>query len=205
MLGVTFGDGTTPESTKVLQVTKMYDGVGDSPDYIFNIASDLNAAMGFYYLHPGYYKTVDPNDPTAIVTTSADGLITDKLIPAPVGELPLTIPRCKARAPAPVGPGLTHSREASSKRATTDRIPICWLVSIRAGAVPARPPPQLWFHAVSPVATGAAQSLRRRLCRSTESACGHQGPMPQRQTATPPVTSRHWPVTISLGSRKRSL
>jgi hypothetical protein len=45
VLGVTFGDGTTPESTKVLQVTKMYDGVGDSPDYIFNIASDLNAAM----------------------------------------------------------------------------------------------------------------------------------------------------------------
>jgi hypothetical protein len=32
VFGVTFGDGTTPESTKVVQVTKMYDGVGDSPD-----------------------------------------------------------------------------------------------------------------------------------------------------------------------------
>jgi hypothetical protein len=67
VFGVTFGDGTSPEHTDVLQVTKAYDGVGDSPDYIFNLASDLNAVMGFYYLHPGYYKTVDPNDPTAIV------------------------------------------------------------------------------------------------------------------------------------------
>lgn len=56
VFGVTFGDGTSPDRTDVFQVTKMYDGVGDSPDYIFNVASDLNAVLGFYYLHPGYYK-----------------------------------------------------------------------------------------------------------------------------------------------------
>ena len=37
VFGVTFGDGTSPERTDVLQVTKMYDGVGDSPDYIFSL------------------------------------------------------------------------------------------------------------------------------------------------------------------------
>lgn len=57
VFGVTFGGGTSPrnKTTKVLQVTKQYDGVGDSPAYVFNVVADVNAVLGFYYLHPGYY------------------------------------------------------------------------------------------------------------------------------------------------------
>jgi hypothetical protein len=161
VFGVTFGDGTTPESTKVLQVTKMYDGVGDSPDYIFNIASDLNAVMGFYYLHPGYYKNVDPNDPTAIVTTSADGLITDKLIPAPLGELPLTMPLLQLGVPRSLveamDPFIRSVIETGYNRPDPNV----------AGSYPSEPvpfqlvpPPQRWLPDVLSVAAGAAQSVQ---------------------------------------------
>ena len=161
VFGVTFGDGTTPESTKTVQVTKAYDGVGDSPAYIFNIASDLNAVMGFYYLHPGYYKDVDPNDPTAIVTTSADGNITDKLIPAPVGELPLTMPLLQLGVPptlvAALDPFLRSVIETGYNRPDPNV----------AGSYPSEPvpfqlvpPPQRWLPDILSVAEGAAQSVQ---------------------------------------------
>jgi hypothetical protein len=161
VFGVTFGDGTTPEGTKVLQVSRQYDGVEDSPAYIFNIASDLNAVMGFYYLHPGYYKDVDPNDPTAIVTTSADGLITDKLIPAPLGELPLTMPLLQLGIPpalvTAMDPFLRSVIETGYNRPDPNV----------AGSFPSEPvpfqlvpPPQRWLPDVLSVATGAVQSVQ---------------------------------------------
>jgi hypothetical protein len=161
VFGVTFGDGTTPEGTKVLQVTKAYDGVADSPAYIFNIASDLNAALGFYYLHPGYYKNVDPNDPTAIVTTSADGNITDKLIPAPLGQLPLTMPLLALGLPpslvTAMDPFLRLVIETGYNRPDPNV----------AGSYPSEPvpfqlvsPPQRWLPDVLSVAAGAAQSVQ---------------------------------------------
>jgi hypothetical protein len=161
VFGVTFGDGTTPENTKVLQVTRAYDGVSDSPDYIFNIASDLNAVMGFYYLHSGYYKDVDPNDPTAIVTTSADGLITDKLIPAPLGELPLTMPLLQLGVPRSLveamDPFIRSVIETGYDRPDPNV----------AGSYPSEPvpfqlvpPPQRWLPDVLSVAAGAVQSVQ---------------------------------------------
>jgi hypothetical protein len=161
VFGVTFGGGTTPEHTQVLQVTKQYDGVGDSPNYIFNVASDVNAVLGFYYLHPGYYKTVNPNDPTAIVTTSADGLITDKLIPAPVGELPLTMPLAQLGIPptliAAMDPFLRSVIETGYNRPDPNV----------AGSYPSEPvpfalvpPPQRWLPDVLSVAAGAVESVQ---------------------------------------------
>jgi hypothetical protein len=161
VFGVTFGDGTTPEGTKVLQVTKAYDGVGDSPAYIFNVASDLNAVLGFYYLHPGYYKDVNPNDPTAIVTTSADGLVTDKLIPAPPGQLPLTLPLLQLGLPpalvTAMDPFLRSVIETGYNRPDPNV----------AGSYPSKPvpfqlvpPPQRWLPDVLSVAAGAVQSVQ---------------------------------------------
>ena len=60
VIGVTFGGGTTAQSSHVLQITKQYDGVGDAPKYFVNVVADLNAAMGFYYLHPGYLRDGRP-------------------------------------------------------------------------------------------------------------------------------------------------
>jgi len=161
VFGVTFGDGTTPERTNTVQVTRMYDGVGDSPDYIFNVVSDLNAVMGFYYLHRGYYKDIDPYDPTAIVTTSADGLITDKLIPAPVGQLPLTMPLLQLGvSPALVAamdPFLRSVIETGYSRPDLN-VP----GSYPSEPVPFElvPPPQRWLPDVVSVAAGAMQSVQ---------------------------------------------
>ncbi|WP_049778001.1 PE-PPE domain-containing protein [Mycolicibacterium vanbaalenii] len=104
IIGVSFGDGvsTTDPDTDVVQVTKQYDGVADAPDYVLNVVADVNAVLGFAYLHSGYYKdvervdpeTLDPDDPPAgmLVSTNAADTVTDVVLEAPEGELPLTMP-----------------------------------------------------------------------------------------------------------------
>lgn len=161
LVGVTFGDGTTPERTKVLQVSKMYDGISDSPDFVLNVAADANAALGFVFLHSGYYREVDPNDPTAIITTSADGLVTDALIPAPVGQLPLTMPLLQLgvspQTVTALDPFLRAVIETGYERpdpATSASFP--------SEPVPFRliPPPTRWLSDAQAVAQGAVQSAQ---------------------------------------------
>ncbi|WP_163726245.1 PE-PPE domain-containing protein [Mycolicibacterium psychrotolerans] len=161
MVGVTFGEGATPERTKVLQISKMYDGISDSPDFVLNLAADANAALGFVFLHSGYYREVDPDDPTAIVTTSADGLVTDKLIPAPVGQLPLTMPLLQLgvspQTVTALDPFLRAIIETGYQRPDST-VP----GSFPSEPVPFRlvPPPTRWVSDAEAVAQGAVQSAR---------------------------------------------
>jgi hypothetical protein len=157
-LGVSFGGGTTPQDpdAKVLQVTRQYDGVADAPNFLFNIVADVNAIMGFYYLHSGYYKDVDPKDPRAIVTHSADGRITDVLIPAKVGELPLTMPLLALGVPRSIVEALDPFLRA-----------IIETGYIRPAVVPSQPvpfqlvpPPSRWLSDLESVATGATQTVQ---------------------------------------------
>ncbi|MDT5016186.1 MAG: hypothetical protein QOD39_2346 [Mycobacterium sp.] len=164
VFGVTFGGGTAPETAKVLQVTKQYDGVGDAPNYLFNIAADANAVAGYYYLHPGYYKDIDPTpDPTrtdAIVTTSADGKITDVLIKSPDGQLPLTRPLLQLGVPqslvTALDPFLRSVIETGYSRPTGPG-------SYRSEPVPFQlaPPPTQWLSDIQSVAAGALQTTQR--------------------------------------------
>lgn len=157
-LGVSFGGGTTPQDpdAKVLQVTRQYDGVADAPNFLFNIVADVNAIMGFYYLHSGYYKDVDPEDPRAIVTHSADGRITDVLIPAKVGELPLTMPLLALGVPRSIVEALDPFLRA-----------IIETGYVRPAVVPSQPvpfqlvpPPSRWLSDLESVVTGAAQTVQ---------------------------------------------
>jgi PE-PPE domain len=160
ILGVTFGGGTDTEDTDahVLQVTKQYDGVADAPNYVFNVVADLNAVMGFYYLHSGYYKDIDPTpDESAsdrIVTHSADGRITDVLIKAPVGELPLTMPLLQLGVPKEVVKALDPFLRAIIETGY-DRPAV-----VPAQPVPFQllPPPSKWLPDVQSVATGAVKT-----------------------------------------------
>jgi hypothetical protein len=163
ILGVSFGDGTSPQNTHVLQVTKQYDGVADAPNYIFNVVADLNAVMGFYYLHSGYYKDVNLDEIPAdgkIVTSGsaldADGkpLVTDVLIKAPVGELPLTMPLLQLGVPRSViealDPFLRAIIETGYDRpevAPSQPVPFQLL-----------PPASKWLPDVQSVATGAVET-----------------------------------------------
>lgn len=161
LVGVTFGEGTTPERTKVLQVSKMYDGISDAPDFVLNIAADANAVLGFVYLHSGYYQEIDPNDPSAIVTTSRDGLVTDKLIPTPVGQLPLTMPLLELGVPpdlvTALDPFLRAVIETGYERPDTN-VP----GSFPSEPVPFRlvPPPTRWISDAQTVAAGAVRSAQ---------------------------------------------
>jgi len=167
VLGVSFGGGTTPtdEDTKVLQVTKQYDGVADSPDYVFNVVADANALLGYYYLHPGYYKDVPLVNPTnppagAIVSTSSDGTITDVLLAAPVGELPLTMPLLQLGVPKDVVVALDpflrsvietgYSRPVGEGAYPTEPVPFQLV-----------PPPDRWISDTQSVAAGATETARR--------------------------------------------
>jgi len=158
ILGVSFGGGTTPQDpdAKVLQVTRQYDGVADAPNFLFNIVADVNAIMGFYYLHSGYYKDVDPEDPRAIVTHSADGRITDVLIPAKVGELPLTMPLLALGVPRSIVEALDPFLRAIIETGYS-----------RPAVVPSQPvpfqlvpPPSRWLSDLESVVTGATQTVQ---------------------------------------------
>ncbi|MET0475129.1 MAG: PE-PPE domain-containing protein [Mycobacterium sp.] len=162
ILGVSFGDGTTPESAKVIQVTKQYDGVADAPNYIFNVVADANAIMGFYYLHSGYYKDVDPTtlDPDDVVVTHSvneDGTvgpITDVLIKAPKGKLPLTMPLLQLGVPVSIVEALDPFLRAIIETGY-DRPSVA-----PSTPVPFKlfPPPSKWLPDVQSVAAGAVQT-----------------------------------------------
>lgn len=59
VLGISFGDATIPGNTKIIQVSKQYDGVSDSPKYMFNLVAGANAILGQYYQHNDYYRDVE--------------------------------------------------------------------------------------------------------------------------------------------------
>jgi hypothetical protein len=101
LVGITAGNATQSNSAPVVMVTRQYDGVADAPVYIGNVLADINALLGAYYLHSTYYS-VNPNDPTNHVTTSPDGTMTDILVPAAPGALPIFIPLAQAGVPQAV-------------------------------------------------------------------------------------------------------
>lgn len=116
LIGLSFGASTNPWVAKpgeptppqVIQISKQYDGASDVPKYVMNPLAWANAALGFIYVHNGYYNDVDISDldtsgdgrlsqaeidaaPEQYVITQ-NGNIVDVLIKNPVGQLPLTRP-----------------------------------------------------------------------------------------------------------------
>ena len=103
VLGITGGNATSSTGAPVVMVTKQYDGIADAPVYLGNVVADVNALLGAYYLHgSGNYFDVNPNALGNIVTTSPDGNMTDILVPAAPGALPIFIPLAQAGVPQSV-------------------------------------------------------------------------------------------------------
>lgn len=65
ILGVSF-DGATPDDEyRTIDVARQYDLIADFPKYPLNLLADLNALMGYVYLHPNYGSSVvNLNDPS---------------------------------------------------------------------------------------------------------------------------------------------
>jgi hypothetical protein len=89
-IGLDFGASTNPvtpsedpDAPKVLLITKQYDGAGDWPKYVLmNPLSAVNAAMGFLYVHNGYYQDVDMDVVNDDLDLNNDGVISDAEITA---------------------------------------------------------------------------------------------------------------------------
>ena len=101
LLGISGGNATSSTGAPVVMVTQQYDGIADAPAYPLNVVSDANAVLGFYYLHGNYYP-VNPNGAGTVVTTSPNGNMTDILVLAPQGGLPLFMPLAQAGVPQPI-------------------------------------------------------------------------------------------------------
>lgn len=52
---ITFNGSTPPNSPYPTYIySAQYDGIADAPQYPLNVVSDLNAVMGYFYVHPTY-------------------------------------------------------------------------------------------------------------------------------------------------------
>jgi hypothetical protein len=104
------GAPATPYDTTV--VDEQYDGISDFPEYPLDALADVNAVMGFMYLHPDYANLptlggttqVHPDlstlTPVGTVTNSAGGTTTYYLVPTPT--LPLLMPLQQMGVPASI-------------------------------------------------------------------------------------------------------
>ncbi|CRZ15141.1 PE-PPE domain-containing protein [Mycolicibacterium neworleansense] len=65
ILGISF-DGATPDDEyRTIDVAREYDLIADFPKYPLNLLADLNALLGYFYLHPNYGSSViDLDDPS---------------------------------------------------------------------------------------------------------------------------------------------
>lgn len=72
ILGVSFNGATPPDTVYPTEIdTIQYDGVADAPQYPLNITADLNALLGYFYLHSDY-PTVPVADYAVRLPTSPD-------------------------------------------------------------------------------------------------------------------------------------
>jgi len=92
LIGVTYGQSTQTQYSHVVQVTNEFDGATDLPVYPLNLLAVLNAFLGSFKYDRHTYDKTDITDPNNIVTTTPDGLLTNILIPDPVGQLAITRP-----------------------------------------------------------------------------------------------------------------
>jgi PE-PPE domain len=160
ILGITGGAATAATGAPVVMVTQQYDGIADAPAYPLNLVADLNALLGAYYLHGGGtkdsvgpYSNVDPNADGNIITTS--GNMTDILVPAAPGALPLFIPLAQAGIPQPIlvalDPAVRAIIETGYNRTTDPSQQVQFALL---------PPPSAWATDAQNVAAGFAQSAQ---------------------------------------------
>lgn len=100
ILGVSF-DGVAPEDDyPTIDVAREYDLIADFPKYPLNVLADLNALLGYVYLHPNYgAAVVDLSDPTTYQSHTS-GQTTYYLVHTE--HLPLLQPLRDMGIPAPV-------------------------------------------------------------------------------------------------------
>ncbi|MGA5464035.1 PE-PPE domain-containing protein [Mycobacterium sp. NPDC050041] len=196
LVGATFGEGTTSGETKIIQVTKQYDGVADAPVYFLNPVADANAILGYVYLHSGYYQDVDidPENPPAGAVVSTDGNVTDILLPNAVGQLPLTEPLRSLGVPDDVIEALDPFLRAVIETGY-DRTPDGETAPSQPVRFKLLPSPDQWAGDAQSVATGAVQTVQKLGSLGSPSTISQNTDNARTTANTPPV-----PATVTADS-----
>jgi hypothetical protein len=118
LIGLSFGQSTNPSDPndpnapgQIIMISKQYDGASDWPKYVLtNPLSAANAALGFVYVHNGYYADstamddLDTNDDGKLDQSeinaadqdkyiiTQNGNVVDVVVKNEPGQLPLTQP-----------------------------------------------------------------------------------------------------------------
>jgi hypothetical protein len=104
ILDVSFGPATPPDSPYATAVyTLQYDGISDAPQYPLNLLADLNAFLGYFYVHGTYPGLAQAQLATAQKLPTSPGYTGNTsyyLIPTPT--LPLLDPLIQIGVPKPV-------------------------------------------------------------------------------------------------------
>ncbi len=133
ILGVSF-DGATPDDEyKTIDVARQYDLIADFPKYPLNLLADLNALMGYFYLHPNYGSSVIDLDDPSTYQSYTSGNTTYYLVHTE--HLPLLQPLRDLGIPAPVI-DLAEPTLRVLIELAYDRTPANMGVPTRAGLVP---------------------------------------------------------------------
>ncbi|GAT04143.1 PE-PPE domain-containing protein [Mycolicibacterium fortuitum] len=133
ILGVSF-DGATPDDEyRTIDVARQYDLIADFPKYPLNLLADLNALMGYFYLHPNYGSSVvNLNDP-GTYDSYTSGNTTYYLVHT--AQLPLLQPFRDIGVPEPVLDLVEPTLRVLIELAY-DRTPANMGVPTRAGLIP---------------------------------------------------------------------
>lgn len=133
ILGVSF-DGATPDDEyKTVDVARQYDLIADFPKYPLNLLADLNALMGYFYLHPNYGSSVVNLDDPSTYESHTSGNTTYYLVHTE--HLPLLQPLRDLGIPAP----LVDLAEPTLRvliELAYDRTPANMGVPTKAGLIP---------------------------------------------------------------------
>jgi hypothetical protein len=203
ILGITGRNATSATGAPVVMVTQQYDGIAEAPAYPLDLAADLNALLGAYYLHGGgtydsvgAYSNVDPNADGNIITTS--GNMTDILVTAAPGALPLFIPLAQAGVPQPIlvalDPAVRAIIETGYNRTTDPSQQIRFALL---------PPPSAWATDAQNVAAGFAQTARELPGAVLASLPSARTPVLRPPSSLPSV-SRSIPLTGSTTNLSNS-
>lgn len=133
ILGVSF-DGATPDDEyETIDVARQYDLIADFPKYPLNLLADLNALMGYFYLHPNYGSSVVDLDDPSTYQSYTSGNTTYYLVHTE--HLPLLQPLRDLGIPAPVI-DLAEPTLRVLIELAYDRTPANMGVPTRAGLIP---------------------------------------------------------------------
>lgn len=80
ILGVSFDSATQDDEYRTIDVARQYDLIADFPKYPLNLLADLNALMGYFYLHPNYGSSVVNLDDPSTYTSYTSGNTTYYLV-----------------------------------------------------------------------------------------------------------------------------